>query len=112
MKPSPGTDSADGAVRALQVGPAVTTQGGMASVIEELCRTPTPGLVSTPYPTWWPGAPLRSLVATLGLVARHFLVAALRRIVMPRRSVTADLELRREVAILTHRPLATVRGLG
>lgn len=58
------------AVRVLQVGPAVTTQGGIASVIEELCRTSTPRLVATPYATWWPNAPVRSMLAGLALVAR------------------------------------------
>lgn len=52
------------------MGPAVTTQGGIASVIEEICRSRDDGLVSTAAATWWPQSPVRSALAALALIAR------------------------------------------
>jgi glycosyltransferase involved in cell wall biosynthesis len=64
------------ALRSLQVGPAVTTQGGIASVIEEVCGGSSEGLTSTAYPTWWPQSPARSLAAALALAVRLPLLRA------------------------------------
>lgn len=52
-------------MKCIQVGPAIGTQGGIASVIEEYLTFEGGDVAFRAYPSWWPHRPLRSAFSAL-----------------------------------------------